>query len=345
MEKMEVLMQDVAQEEGYETKYVPTADLAYDLYNGKKSSECSLACARQNFYAQSANKGFDETDFAGFIAKTLREGSFNSAFSIKSTVDFFANVPDFYNPFRLVSTCVKTSADSVEVPGLGTIATGWNNVTDANIARAASNAVLVRSFPIFTKMELPLHFLHRVEHTNYVKALLGMQRSRLERRAFVNGDGRTEPLGILIDPKLNKKDVHGYADGNALADGILEQVFALTSEFKHDACFMISSSMQAKIARVKDQTGRYIFDNKELFGYKVYTLDELKDSDDISGKHDTILFGNFKYGHLICDSNESELRLHDLFDKPNTIGLSMPANCGAALVCPEAIIAIDTIEA
>ncbi len=337
MEKIELIEKLQTQEAEYETKYVPTLDLAYDVYarnvrNTQKSAD--------NFYAQSAFKNYDEPDFARFISKTLQDGSFNSAFSIKSTEDFFAGVPDFYNPFRLVSTCVKTTADSVEVPALGAIISGWNNVDGTN--RRPTDAVLVRNFPIFTKMELPLHFFNRVEsHTSYVKAILGMQRSRLERQAFVNGDGRTSPLGILQDANLNKKNVHGYAHDHVLADEVLGATFTLASEFKHDACFMISSAMQARIAKIKDTSGNYIFDNKTLFGYKVYTLDELKDSADPN--KDTILFGNFKYGHLVCDSNESEIRLHNMFDRPNTVGLSMPSNCGAALVCPEAIVAVEAI--
>lgn len=345
MEKIDTIMENengceaVAQQTeglGYETKYVPTVDLAYEVYerNEKKNTK--------NFYAQVANKSFDESDFGGFLAKSLADGMFNSVFSIKSTEDFFAEVADFYNPFRLVSTCVKTPADSVEVPAISDIVSGWNDVADAANTKPARGSVLVRNFPIFTKLELPLHFLHRVEsHANYVKSILGMQRAKLERHAFLYGDGNTAPKGILADATLVSHDVD-FSSASKLADDILEATFTLASEFKHDACFMISSAMQARLAKIKDKTGRYIFDNKTLFGYKVHTLDELANKADKT--KDVILFGNFKYGHLVCDNDYSELRIHNLFDKPNTVGLSMPANCGAALVCPEAIVALNTKE-
>lgn len=148
----------------YETKHVPEASDDYDNYQVKAMKEM------KDFYSKNPHKIEDTSNFNEFILKKLNDGSFNSIFSIKSTADFFAPVSDYYNPFRLVSTCINTSSDSVEVPPLGSIIAGWNNIDVEQ--RDASAAILVRNFPIFAKMELPKHFLSRVQsNVNYLKSL------------------------------------------------------------------------------------------------------------------------------------------------------------------------------
>lgn len=332
----------------YETKFVLEADSDYDLYE-KKIARTQKAMPA--LYAKEAKR--EGEDFSSFVSKAAYDGSFSSVFSVKNTEDFFGGVKDYYNPFRKVSTTIKTNADSIEVPALGEIVAGWNNAAVAGVRDVAQAAITVGCKPIFAKMELPLHFLQKVEgHQTFLRSLLGAKLSQLERAAFLTGDGNTQPMGIFRNGRLSKIAAQYPANRvMRLADILLDATFSLKTEYKHDACFMISSNMQAKLAKEKDAQGRYIFENKQLFGYDVYTLDELDNVDAaIAGRgvlpadadKSKILFGNFKYGHVIADREQSEVTIHKMFDKPNSIGLSMTNTTGAALVLPEAVVAIET---
>jgi HK97 family phage major capsid protein len=193
-----------------------------------------------------------------------------------------------------------------------------------------------------------------------------MQIAKLERNAFLNGNGNTAPVGILNDARLtNNLNFEGRENDDEvwrkLLDKILDMIHALPNEYKQNACFMMSSYIKNQLDKIKDRDQRYMnFDGKKtLFNYEVHIIDELRqngnslDEDEESevdfssqgkkpGKKakfsDNILFGNFKYAHLICDGDSSDITTHDLFDKPNSIGLSMPTNCGAGIVCPEALV-------
>lgn len=278
------------------------------------------------------------SDFSEFISKGFHSG-LNSVFSVKSVDDFFFNVPDYYNPFRSLATVVKTSSDSIEIPSFGSVGHAWGATSSQDVP--AKDSSLVRLWPLHAKVELPASFLRKARSAeSFIKSILARSVSKLERSAFIYGDGNGKPFGILSSTapaslKINIAAVDAASVDDfrkILPDQLLNLSFSVPNEFRINSVFLMNSKMQAFLLGLKNAQGDYIFSNGSLFGYKVVTIDELKFNE--------VVFGNLQYGFVIADSISSEIKTHDLFEKPNFVGLSMPYYCGASLVLPEALAAL-----
>ena len=285
--------------------------------------------------AQNVDFGSSKVDgFEQFINKSLHKADGVSVFSMKSCADFFATTSTYVNPLRVLSNQVFSNSDSVEIPSLGTITSAWSKSRTEDVGRAEDkkyeDSIMIKKYERYAKMSVPLKFLSTVEqNAAYVKSLLGAAISDLERSAFISGDGDGCPIGILRNDKIKKQT----CKKDKLYDGLLNLLCSLDTRYNNDdAGFILSSTMNRDILGIKDATGRAIFDGINLFGKKVYIMDEVGD---------TVLFGNFKYGYVICDMEGVELRAQHLFDRPNYIGLSLPTSCGAAVTLPDAIVKLE----
>lgn len=305
----------------YETKVVS------DIYDSvdKKMSDFGI-------YKKSS-----KDEFSNFITKVAEGSSFNSVFSIKNSEDFFFNLPDFYNPLRDVANVIKTFADSLEIPSLGTAKGGWGT-DEAVAADNVKPSVNIRCHPVYATREMDRGFLKKTSVAEeYIKNLIATKISALERKVFIDGDGQNKPLGLFAaDSNIEKKNLNTprseVAADKHLANLIQEMPFDLKPEYRREAHFVISSTLQKKIFNIKSDMGEYIFKEGKLFGYNVLTLDELTNA-----ASERILFGNFKLGFTVVDSQESELKVYDMFDKPHVVGFGLTNHTGAATTLPEAI--------
>lgn len=320
----------------YETKFLPQED---DMNIYEQSFENSMP----SLYAKNNKK--NDLDFEEFISKG--NGSFNSVFSAKSVEDFFGQLPDFYNPLRTLATKITAEGDSISMPQIDAIIAGVNNKNNNTLGSQKVDFILIKHSHLYAKLDIPRSFLQSVENRQeYLKPRLGMQLSKIERNEFLYGRGQDDILGIFTDNKLQiKNEDCDTKKLNEFADKLLDLTYAISSEYKHEACFMLSSEMQKMLAKIKDKQDRYIFDNKTLFGFPVYTLDELRiDASSAAAaaqaaakNQDKILFGNFKYGYVVSDKRNLELKILDDPNRPSTQSLILSNTCGAGIVCPDAI--------
>ncbi|GJE04037.1 phage major capsid protein [Methylobacterium isbiliense] len=146
--------------------------------------------------------------------------------------------------------------------------------------------------------------------------------SRQEDIAFISGDGTTKPLGLLQylpggvadatvsnNPKAHPGgNIATVNTGSAAAitgDGFVDLVFALGSEYRAGASWLMNSTTAAAASKLKDGQGNYLWrDNYQLgvpqtlLGYPV-EIDENMPS--IAAGNIPVIFGNFKRGYLVND--------------------------------------------
>ena len=140
--------------------------------------------------------------------------------------------------------------------------------------------------------------------------------STQESAAFVTGDGSGKPKGFLsydmIADASHAWDKIGFIlSGGAgafaasnPADKLIDLVYALKSQFRANARFVMNRRTVSAVRKLKDGDGNYLWrpgaagEAASLLGYPVT---EIEDMPDIAANAYSIAFGDFRRGYLIVD--------------------------------------------
>jgi len=140
--------------------------------------------------------------------------------------------------------------------------------------------------------------------------------STQESAAFVTGDGSGKPKGFLsydmIADASHAWDKIGFIlSGGAgafaasnPADKLIDLVYALKSQFRANARFVMNRRTVSAVRKLKDGDGNYLWrpgaagEAASLLGYPVT---EIEDMPDIAANSFSIAFGDFRRGYLIVD--------------------------------------------
>ena len=140
--------------------------------------------------------------------------------------------------------------------------------------------------------------------------------SAQESAAFVTGDGSNKPKGFLsydmIADASHAWDKMGFVlSGGAgafaasnPADKLIDLVYALKSQFRPNARFVMNRRTVSAVRKLKDGDGNYLWrpgaagESASLLGYPVT---EIEDMPDIAANAFAIAFGDFRRGYLIVD--------------------------------------------
>ncbi|HOY76828.1 MAG TPA: phage major capsid protein [Hyphomonadaceae bacterium] len=140
--------------------------------------------------------------------------------------------------------------------------------------------------------------------------------SAQESTAFVTGDGSNKPKGFLsydmIADASHAWDKIGFIlSGGAgafaasnPADKLIDLVYALKSQYRANARFVMNRRTVSAVRKLKDGDGNYLWrpgaagESASLLGYAVT---EIEDMPDIAANSFSIGFGDFRRGYLIVD--------------------------------------------
>ncbi len=138
-----------------------------------------------------------------------------------------------------------------------------------------------------------------------------------EGTAFVAGDGNNKPKGFLDYTKIANGswawDKIGYiATGNDGAfdeetpsDDLIDLVYALKSEYRANAHWVMNRATQAAIRKFKDADGNYIWAPPERADLSPtlmnYPIAESEDMPNVGSDSYSIAFGDFGRGYLVVD--------------------------------------------
>jgi len=117
-----------------------------------------------------------------------------------------------------------------------------------------------------------------------------------EERAFLVGNGTTQPEGMFTN-----SDVGTITRGSLDLDGIIDLEYSVAKKFRKGAVYVSNGVNIKELKKLKDNEGRYIWDNgipkdgvpPTLNGYDFIEHDDVPEGQ--------ILFGNLKEGYVIGD--------------------------------------------
>ena len=224
------------------------------------------------------------------------------------------------SPMRQIASVRQTSATVFRKPvSLGTTS-AWAAETGARAETTAPQLDLLE-FPAAELYAMPAATQTLLDDAyadvdEWLADEVEASFSAQESAAFVTGDGANKPKGVLsydmIADASHAWDKIGFIlSGGAgafaasnPADKLIDLVYALKSQFRANARFVMNRRTVSAVRKLKDGDGNYLWrpggagEAASLLGYAVT---EIEDMPDIAANAFSIAFGDFRRGYLIVD--------------------------------------------
>ncbi len=159
---------------------------------------------------------------------------------------------------------------------------------------------------------------------------------KAENEAFITGNGDKKPFGILTNADVEKVDV----GATVTTDILLQLINELGEEYIGNASFLMNRSTLAEIQGLKDQTGRFIWQQslseplkQTIFGIPVFCSSYMPN---IAENNLAIAIGDFKSAYKIVDRANIAVMRDPYTDKP-FIKFYAVKRVGGDVVLPSAL--------
>jgi HK97 family phage major capsid protein len=178
-----------------------------------------------------------------------------------------------------------------------------------------------------------------IDPERLVRERIGYKMAVSQEKAFLTGDGAQQPLGIFTassDGISTSRDVTSGTTDDYDGDDIIDTFFNLKAQYQRRATWVAHRDHMAKIRKLKDGQGQYIWRgigdsglaSQDLVAGQAgmilerpYVMSEFAPNT-ISGGNYALTVGDFSRGYWIVDSLQTEIqRLSELFAQTNEIGL------------------------
>lgn len=171
--------------------------------------------------------------------------------------------------------------------------------------------------------------------------------------AFLSGNGTNKPNGLLtyITGGANAAahpwgDIKTVKSGDAnlvKADGLIDLVTALPSEYTANARFSMNRTTQATVRKLKDGQGNYLWQPSVQAGVPAtllgYGIADIAGMPDVAANAKPIVFGDFKRGYLIVDRIGVRV-LRDPFTNKPYVNFYTTKRVGGGLLNPDVFKAL-----
>jgi HK97 family phage major capsid protein len=247
------------------------------------------------------------------------DGGYVVPLEIEQTID---RVLAKVSPIRALATVRQIGSNVYRKPVSTTDAgTGWVAETDAR-PQTSTPALAAIDFPAMELYAMPaatqtLLDDAEVNIEEWLASEVQTVFAEQEGAAFINGNGTTQPKGILsytniADASWVWGDLGYIASGAAGAfassnpsDELLDLAYAPKQAYRANATWVMNRKTEAAIRKFKDSTGNYIWQPAtvagqpaSLFGFPVAVAEDMPD---IAANSYSIAFGDFARGYLVVD--------------------------------------------
>lgn len=149
--------------------------------------------------------------------------------------------------------------------------------------------------------------------------------------AFIAGNGANKPRGLLTYVAGGASADHhpggnldvvlsGQAAALPDADGLIDFVYGLPAPYRQNAVWMMNSMTAAKIAKMKDGDGRYLWRETYVQGQPAtllgYPVEINENMPDVGAGALPIAFGDFQRGYVINDRQSVRILRDPYTNKP-----------------------------
>ncbi|ORE96465.1 phage major capsid protein, HK97 [Stappia sp. 22II-S9-Z10] len=245
------------------------------------------------------------------------------------------------SPFRQIATVRSISSTSFRKAVPNGLTGAWAaDETSARTADATSLKAL--NFPTGELYAVPAASSVLVEDAaidigEWLASEIEMVFADQETKAFVIGNGTTQPKGIItyagtgvegdLDAEtigVKKTGVNGAFPTVAPSDALVDLVYSLKATYRQNAHFVMNRSTQAHIRKLKDGEGEYLWTPPSVPGGRAglmsFPIVEAEDMPDFNTTGaNAIAFGDFRRGYLIVDRQGIKVLRDPYSAKPNVL--------------------------
>lgn len=176
----------------------------------------------------------------------------------------------------------------------------------------------VQSHKLAVFYKLPLEFVHDSGFCteDYIAKRTAKNVANAENKAFLLGDGETEPTGLLNDTKGAEVGVTADA---LTYDSIVELFFSVKPEYRTKAVWIMNDKTALALRKLKDEAGFPLWNGNHdtILGKPVYICNDMPDAD--AGEK-CILFGDMSYYWIVERTPVCLKTLTELFAIRGQIG-------------------------
>ena len=176
---------------------------------------------------------------------------------------------------------------------------------------------------------------------SYLLRQFGMALANAEEDAFLNGNGTTQPLGLLAATGGGTVGVTAASATAITSDEVLNLVYSLKRPYRKNAAFIANDQTLALLRKLKDSTGQYLWqpsyqagEPDRLLGYNIHTSAFMPTA--AAGKS-AIAFGDFSYYNIGDRGSRSFAELKELFAGNGMVAFLAKERVDGRLVLPEAV--------
>jgi HK97 family phage major capsid protein len=212
-----------------------------------------------------------------------------------------------FSPVRAAASVGVTSSPSVILPARTAITNAlWEGEIDtATESEPTFGQLEIPVFGMKTFTDISIQLLEDSVQNVETELSLALSEDfgRKEGTAFVNGTGVKQPRGIMVCP-----DIGFMPNGSTSvlgSDSLIDLLYSLPPVYRSRGVFMMNSTTIAAVRKLKDSTGRYLWQEPLADGAPPTLLGrpviEAIDMPDIANGSFPILFGDFQSGYRIYD--------------------------------------------
>ncbi|AWD32820.1 Putative HK97 family phage capsid protein [Candidatus Fokinia solitaria] len=163
----------------------------------------------------------------------------------------------------------------------------------------------------------------------------------MEEKAFLHGDGKIMPSGILNTTEIASAEL----SFNALTlEHFVDLFYSLEDRFSRNATFIVSAKVAKFLAKLKDASGKYIVDSALRNGVtKLLNTNVIVSQNMVHDGVDTILLGNFEEGYLVVERQETRVLRNPYIDQ-RCVTFYVTRRVGGALIDSSAFRRIKLIS-
>ena len=276
------------------------------------------------------------------VSDVLQEGTDeNGGYLVPEEYDRrLIDVLDEENIMRGLATKITTSGEhkiniAATKPAAAWIEEGGAiQFTDATFSQKLMDA---HKLHVAIKITDELLYDNAFNLENYIITQFGKALANAEEDAFLNGDGKGKPKGMLLDAEVGTTT----STASISSDDIIDLVYSLKRPYRKNASFMMNDTTIAAIRKLKDNNNNYIWqpayqagEPDRLLGYTLHTSAFFPEK--AAGKV-ALAFGDYSYYNIGDRGSRSLQQLKELFAGNGMVGFLMKERVDGLLILPEAV--------
>jgi len=248
------------------------------------------------------------------------------------------------NIFRKLATTINTTGlHKINVAAVKPVAASWVEEGEAlSFSDVKYDQVILDAYKLHVAVKVSEELLYdnAFNLETYLLNSFAKALGNAEEEAFLTGDGKNKPTGILNAEGGGEIGVTTAAD-SIKADEVIDLVYKLKWPYRKNAVFITSDATLSQIRKLKDSNGNYLWqpaltagEPDRILGYPVYTSTYMPK---IAKGAAVMAFGDFSYYNIGDRGTRSVAELKELYAANGLLGFVSKERVDGKLILPEAV--------